>query len=264
MPVFTLLGATGSTGSSIVRSLLSKPPADLTLNVFVRSKSKLLSAFPDLETTTLFVANIIEGTLDDTTAMQQCLKNVDVVMAVIGSNVSNSEITLIYDTAVAIVDALKVHQKTQGAAYKPPTIIQLRSASLNPILRATSPWIARTAASFCFYYIYADLERACTLFESVSTTTNPDTPALLSYIFVDPPSIHDPDGTVPTGYELILDAKQEPALSYADLGAAFCELAVRREEFLGNAVGVSATGHVNQVWGPLVGYMVAGVKSRIW
>lgn len=264
MPVYALLGATGSTGSAILRSLLSKSPDNLTLNIFVRSKSKLLSAFPDLETTAPFAVNIIEGTPDDSTAMQKCLEKVDVVMAVIGSNVGNSGITLIYDTAVAIVDALKVHQKTQGAAYKPPTIIQLRSASLNPTLRAALPWIARTAASFCFYYIYADLERACTLFESTSTSANQDSPALLSYIFVDPPSIHDPDGTVPTGYEFILDAKQEPALSYADLGAAFCELAVQRKEFLGKGVGVSATGHVNQVWGPLVGYMFAGAKSRVW
>lgn len=263
MPVYALLGATGSTGSSILRSLLSNSPENLTLNIFIRSKSKLLSAFPDLETTASFNVNIIEGTPDDNTAMQKCLHNVDVIMAVIGSNVSNSGITLIYDTAVAIVNALKVHQKTQGASYKPPTVIQLRSTSLNPVFRAQS-WIASTMASFCFYYIYADLERACTLFNSVSTTVGPDSPALLSYIFADPPSIHDPDGTVPTGYELILDGKQETALSYADLGAAFCELARRREEFLGKGVGVSATGHVNQVWGPLVGYMIAGAKSRVW
>ena len=118
-------------------------------------------------------------------------------------------------------------------------------------------------ASFCFYYVYEDLDRACKLFASQSSSVA-DSPGLLSYIFIDPPSIHDPDGTTPTGYKLILNEKQEPVLSYADLGAAFCEVAERREEFAGKAVGVTATGTVNQTWGKLNGYMATGVKGRIW
>ena len=49
MPTYTLLGATGSTGSAILRCLLSQPPRDLTLKVLVRTKSKLLTLFPGLE-----------------------------------------------------------------------------------------------------------------------------------------------------------------------------------------------------------------------
>jgi len=63
---------------------------------------------------------------------------------------------------------------------------------------------------------------------------------------------------------LILDETQAPALSYADLGAAFCEVAERRDEFVGKAVGVTATGPVNHTVGTLVGYMAVGVKGRIW
>ncbi len=111
-------------------------------------------------------------------------------------------------------------------------------------------------APFCFYYIYADLDRACKLFA--------DSPGLLDHIFIDPPAIHDADGTTPTGYKLILEEKQDPVLSYADLGVAFCEVAERRDEFVGKAVGVTATGEVNQTWGVLMGYMAAGVKSRVW
>lgn len=39
MPIYTLLGATGSTGTAIVRNLLNNPPQDLKLNISVRSKS---------------------------------------------------------------------------------------------------------------------------------------------------------------------------------------------------------------------------------
>jgi len=260
MPTYALLGATGSTGSAIVRSLLSKSPKDLTLNIFVRSRSKLLKAFPDLESKTAFKINFFEGTPSDTTATQECLKDVDVVMACIGSNLSTPGITIIYDTATAIIDALEVHRKTQGSAYRTPTIIQLRSVSLNPTYKAATPWLAHKFVTFCFHYVYADLDRACKLFASTAASS----PGLLNYIFVDPPSIHDADGTTPTGYELMLDGKQEPALSYADLGAAFCELAERKDEFAGKEVCVSATGAVNLTWGVLVGYMATGIKGRIW
>jgi hypothetical protein len=53
-------------------------------------------------------------------------------------------------------------------------------------------------------------------------------------------------------------------LSYADLGAAFCEVAERRDEFAGKAVAVTATGTVNQTWRTLVGFMATGAKGRIW
>ncbi|KAK5173370.1 uncharacterized protein LTR77_002051 [Saxophila tyrrhenica] len=259
MPTYALLGATGSTGAAILRCLLRQPPKDLKLNIFVRSKPKLLKQFPDLERSTPFDVQIIEATPDDSVALQNCLNNADVVMACIATNESTPGISLAYDTATAITSALETHRKDQGSSYKTPTVIQLRSASLNPVMKANSAWLGRTMAAFCFHYIYADLERACNLFIAASESH------LLDYIFVDPPSIHDPDGTTPTGYKLTIgDGKHEPAMSYADLGVAFCEVAERRREFAGRGVGVTATGHVNLTWGVLSGYIFQGAKSRIW
>jgi len=260
MPTYALLGATGSTGSAILRCLLSQPPKQLKLIIFVRNGAKLRKTFPDSESTTAFKFLIIEGTPSDGPAMQDCLKDVDVIMACIGSNVSTKGMTLIHDTATSIIKALKVHRDAEGPAYKTPTVIQLRSASLNPVYKAALPWVAQQVATFCFYYVYEDLDRACQLFASTAAESS----RLLDYVFVDPPSIHDPDGTTPTGYKLILDEKQEPMLSYADLGAAFCEVAERRDEFAGKAVGVTATGKVNETWPVLMGYMASGAKSRVW
>ena len=262
MPTYALLGATGSTGSAILRSLLSQPPKDLTLNAFARSKAKLLTAFPELEKSdgsNGFNINIIEGLPSDEAKMQECLNDADVVMTCIASNYSSPGMSLIYDTTAAIVAALKREQESLGADYKPPTIIQLRSISLNPILSAVEPWFARNMASFAFYYVYKDLERAGDLLVGSAAAE----PKLLDYIFVDPPSIHDADGTTPTGYKLVLEPPLEQVLSYADLGKAFCEVAGRRDEFLGRGIGVSATGHVQQTWGTLMGYMAAGIKGRI-
>jgi hypothetical protein len=63
-----------------------------------------------------------------------------------------------------------------------------------------------------------------------------------------PPSLHDPDGTQPaTGYTLLTSPDPEIEtleLSYADLGAAMCEVASRRSEFVGQEVGVFRTGEI--------------------
>lgn len=261
MPTYALLGATGSTGSAILRCLLSKPPQDLTLNVFVRNKAKLLKAFPYLDSaTTPFKVVVFEGTPSDTAAMQACLKDVDVAFAVIATNVSTRGLSICYDTATSIIAALKVHKQSPG--YKVPTVIQLRSASVNKVLKAAMPWVAQNMAEFCFHYCYEDIRRASTLFIDAAA----DPPGLLHYIFVDPPAIHDPDGTTPTGFELIVDGKgkQKDALSYSDLGAAFCELAERREEFRDKEVGPTATGKVNMTVDKLFPFLIAGAKSRVF
>jgi hypothetical protein len=234
---------------------MSQAPKDLTLNAFVRSKSKLLTAFPELEKSDgsdEFKINVIESLPSDEAKMQECLKDADVVMTCIASNCSSPGMSLIYDTTAAIVAALEREQKSLGADYKPSTIIQLRSLSLNPILSAGEPW-------FAFYYVYKDLERAGELLAASAAAE----PKLLEYIFVDPPSIHDADSTTATGYKLVLEPPQEQVLSYTDLGRASCEVAERRNEFFGRGVGVSATGKVQQTWGTLVGYMGAGIKGRI-
>jgi hypothetical protein len=53
-------------------------------------------------------------------------------------------------------------------------------------------------------------------------------------------------------------------VNYADLGAAFLEIAQRKEEFAGMGVGVSATGAVREQWGVLLGYQMTGLKGRLW
>ncbi|PQE27519.1 hypothetical protein CJF30_00007866 [Rutstroemia sp. NJR-2017a BBW] len=48
MARFAILGATGATGQQLVKQLLKSPEHEL--NLYIRSKSKLLKIFPDIET----------------------------------------------------------------------------------------------------------------------------------------------------------------------------------------------------------------------
>jgi hypothetical protein len=257
MPTYALLGATGSAGSAVLRCLLSEPPKHLKLNILVRSKSKLLKAFPKLEETSSLRIRIVEGTSTDTAALEPCLENAAVLFMCVGQNESKRGSTLSYDTAAAIIDTLKNLRKLQGSEYRTPTTLQLRTASLNPALARQVPWLVHKIVSSCLHYNYADIKRACNLYESAAEES------LLDYIFVDPPTIHDADGTTRTGYKLILTEKQETALSYTDLGAALCEIAERAAEFRNQAVGVTATSKVKATWGVLAGYLVGGARNRI-
>lgn len=260
MPTYALLGATGGTGSAILRCLLEEPPQNLTLNVFIRNKAKLIKAFPDLESTTAFTLNIIEGLPTESTSLQRSLKGADVVFMCIATNESKPGMSIAYDTASLVVAALQDLRKEVGASYTTPTILQLRTASLNETFVAHYPWLQHKFIFFCLHHVYEDLDRGCKLLQSAAA----ETPGLLDYIFADPPAIHDPDGTTRTGHKLVFKAEdQPPCLSYADLGAGMCELAERREEFKGMGVGVAATGKVNETWGILAGYLGAGARARV-
>jgi putative NADH-flavin reductase len=115
---------------------------------------------------------------------------------------------------------------------------------------------------YALHYVYHDLDLACQYYKLVADAGDK---RLLNYIYVDPPSIHD-SGSKPTGYEFISDVAAKPpsqSISYADLGAAFVEIADRQEAFRGQAVIVSATGKVEEHWLPLFGNMLMRLKSRI-
>lgn len=258
MSTYALLGATGSTGSGVLRCLLSEPPAGATLNILVRSKSKLLQAFPKLDETTAAIRiRIVEGTSTDPAALEPCLDDAAVVFMCVGSNESRRGTTLSSDTAAAMVDALQRLRTRRGAGYQTPTVLQLRTASLNPALARQAPRIVRAIVAFCMHHHYADMQRACALYESAATET------VLHYVWVDPPTIHDAAGTARTGHRLIATEAQRTALSYADLGAAMCEIARRRAEFRNRPVGVTATGRVRATWRVLAGYLLTGARDRI-
>lgn len=86
---------------------------------------------------------------------------------------------------------------------------------------------------------------------------------MLSYIFVDPPGLHQPDGTERTGFELVQEGGISSNLSYADLGAAMVEAARRGDQFRNRAVAVSATGKVRVQYLTLVRYLLTGLGARL-
>jgi hypothetical protein len=260
MPTHALLGATGATGSAVLRCYLDSPPKDLTLNIFIRSKSKLLKAFPDLESTSSPHINIIEAPLANTKALQACLRESEIIHMCIATNDAKPGNSVSQDGAKAITEALSELKAQQQTNYIKPTVIVIRAAPLNPELESHMPRLVRRWLWFVLYHIYSDLEKASKIYESAP-------PGLLEYVFVDAPALFDADGLERTGHRLILDGDTREAsagVNYADLGAAFLEIVDRKDECAGKSVGVSATGTVREEWSTLLWYQLEGLKGRVW
>ncbi|BCS19621.1 uncharacterized protein APUU_20053A [Aspergillus puulaauensis] len=256
MPTYALLGATGSTGSSVLRRLLqtASETDSFSVNILVRSRPKLLGMFPGLDQRRSPTVRIFQGESTNPELLDAVLHNASILFMCVGQNGSPMGMTLVQDSAVAVVDALRRQRRHQGSAC---TVIQLRSASLNPALSVQVPRLVHRLVSFCLFAGYSDLRRACEVWHDASLA------GLLQYVLVDPPTLHDADGRRATGHELIIAESQTICLSYADLGVALCEIADRALEFQGKAVGVTATGPVRHTWGVLLGYLAQGGMAHL-
>lgn len=258
MPTYALIGATGATGSSVLRCLLQTASESdpFSINILVRSRPKLLGMFPGLERRSPTV-RIFQGESTNPEPLDAVLHNASVLFMCVGQNGSPMGTSLVQDSVIAVVDALRRQRRHRHRHRHPCTVIQLRSASLNPALAVQVPRFVHRLVSFCLFAGYTDLRRACEVLHEASLA------GLLQYVLVDPPTLHDADGRTPTGHELIIAEPQTICLSYADLGVALCEIADRAYEFQGQAVGVTATGPVRQSWGVLLGYLAQGGMAHL-
>lgn len=164
------------------------------------------------------------------------------------------------DGAQVIIDALNNLKQEQQRAYVKPTVLVIRADPLNPDFAGHMPALVSRWLWFVLYHIYSDLEKATNRYQNAD-------PDLLDYIFVDPPALFDTESAERTGHRLILagdTGDHSAGVNYADLGAAFIELAGRKKEFAGKGVGVSATGTVREEWGTLLWYQLLGLKGRVW
>jgi hypothetical protein len=260
MPTHALLGATGATGSAVLRCYLDNPPNDLTLNIFIRSKAKLLKAFPDLESTPSIHITITEAPLTDGKVLQTCLRGSEVIHMCIATNDAKPGNSVSQDGAQAIIAALTELRVGKHSSYIKPIILIIRAAPLNPDLERHMPGLVKKWLWFVLYHIYSDLEKASKIYEDAAS-------GLLDYVFVDPPALFDAEGPERTGHRLILEGDTGEAsagVNYADLGAAFMEILDRKDECVGKSVGVSATGAVREEWSTLLWYQLEGLKGRVW
>ncbi|VUC27463.1 unnamed protein product [Clonostachys rosea] len=224
-----VFGATGSTGSATIRSLIKRHDFVLELRLMVRSKAKLLGLIPELRHSSNLV--IHEGQLTDTATVRSCVENADIIICTIGENDNRPGCRPIQDIAKSTIDALQ-ELKLSSRDWKRPRLILLSSSTWNerfalhegPVVN----WLLKTA----FHYPYLDLRLATSMFEA--------SPDLLSLLLVQPSALVQDE---PSGMAISTEWVSV-AVSYADLGEGFTELALEESYAQLGAVGVSSKGAI--------------------
>jgi hypothetical protein len=156
---YAVLGATGQTGSEIVRALL---PTEAHLNIYARSLTRLQSQFPSIQSApnvTIFI-----GDLSDTELLTSCLSNADVVLSTVAQNRNEPGLSVAQQTALAIIQALEPRRLNPKDL---PTVVFLSSGAVMPDKNAErNDTFAQRLVHWCIYWVYTDLEKSFELFKA--------------------------------------------------------------------------------------------------
>lgn len=235
-----VLGATGKTGRGIVKELLAK--TDCNINIYVRSLEKLLGIFPHISSNDR--VSIFEGSIKDAGLMTRCLAGASTIFFTLGDN-DNKPISVIEDSAKTVLSALRtLSESSEYQPWEKPRLIMLSSSTWNPRFAAARPAVVHWAIKTAFHHPYTDLLKGQALFTESS---------LCNTLLVQPGAIMQDD---PSGHEISTESVRLTA-TYADLAAAFVELATVPAYNELSAVGVSSRAGDNPLkYGPLMGYWI--------
>lgn len=153
MPSYAVLGATGNTGSSLIRVLMQSP--EKQINAYCRSRTKLLRLCP--EAGAYDNIHIWEGPLAEPRDLVDCLRGTQAAFLAVAQSDNVPGCTIAYDTARIVVAALRILQKEKVAL---PKLIVLSSASLEPKFTDDVPQWVHTMLYYAASHVYKDLEKA--------------------------------------------------------------------------------------------------------
>ncbi|THY29760.1 hypothetical protein D6D01_03446, partial [Aureobasidium pullulans] len=205
-----LLGATGQTGRGVLQNLLEQ---DVDINIYVRSKSRLVDMFPSISCNTK--VTIFEGDISDQSLLAKLLTGVDTIIFTLGWNENRPGTHIIEEGARAIITALQELSMHNEQKQAPPRLIFLSSVSwnerLNPI---DNPPLMTRIIRQAFYYPYQDL-----LAGQKILCSNPN---LVNVTLIQPGALIE---EAASGYDISID-KAGVGISYPDLSAAMVEVAM--------------------------------------
>ncbi len=225
MPTYAILGATGSTGQSLLNLLLKSPKNNI--HAYARSRAKLERLSPELAAHEN--VRIFEGALDNISLIVDCLRGTNAVFVVIGNNVSHPGMRMVEDGAQSLVAAL-CHIRNRDPSAQLPKILILTSSSINPILNRQKPAFLLKVLRTALSYAYADLEHAEAFLRLHKSWLN--------VTFIQPPGLTN---DVQKGHTLSTE-HTHGFISYPDLAAGMIEVAeTEGEEYNWKGVAVVPT-----------------------
>lgn len=226
MPTYAILGATGSTGQSLLNLLLESPKNNI--HAYARSRAKLEKLSPKLALHEN--VQIFEGALNNVSLIADCLRGTNAVFVVIGNNVSHPGMRMVEDGAHSVVAALS-HIRNADPNAQLPKILILTSSSINPILNRKKPAFLMKILRTGLSYAYDDLEHAEAFLRLQKSWLN--------VTFIQPPGLTK---DVQKGHKLSTE-ETHGFISYPDLAAGMIEVAEKEgEEYNWKGVAVVPTG----------------------
>lgn len=203
---YAVLGATGSTGSSLLAILLQR--SNVKIHAYCRSKEKLLKQFPGIEDNKN--VEIFTGRLEDTQLMANCLSGTRAAFHAVAVNHNRPGCSVCMDTSKVIITALK---ELKAKDQRLPKLIVLSSSSTEHRLVQQVPRIIEGVLYCAFSYVYSDLKEAEKFLRSHGD--------LVSSSFVKPSALsHDTQ----KGHTISMVNSRGP-MSFLDLAAGMVEIA---------------------------------------
>jgi hypothetical protein len=244
-----LFGGTGGTGSATVRALMKRKEfqnGTIHIHLMVRSKAKLFRMIPGIQSCSN--VHTWEGQLSDEETIKMVLRDADTIICALGENSNIPGCHVLQGLAASIVNVLGGLRSSCTGEWKKPRLIFLSSSTWNDRFAAHEPALALWLLKTAFYHPYLDLRLATSHFAAA--------PELLSLLLVQPSALVYDE---PTGMEISTESVSI-AVSYADLGEAFVELATRQSYSQLGAVGVSSKGgnNIKKYWFELLSRVVRG------
>ena len=237
---YAILGASGSTGSAILALLLRQNKPDPTpINLYVRSKAKLLTLHPHLASNSNSSPNsnnvhIFEGLLTDIPLLTSCIRDTHAVFLTVAVNDNVPHTTVAQDTArvvLAALDRLRQEQQQQQTQATPlPRLIVLSAAAIDDNLMSTVPRPVTKILRMAFSWLYADLTKAETVLREHASATataaagpgSSDSESGVKVTFIKPGAlVHDAQ----KGHALSTERAGKGCLGYLDLAAGMIEAA---------------------------------------
>ncbi|KAI4732792.1 hypothetical protein E4T50_16645 [Aureobasidium sp. EXF-12298] len=222
-----VLPMVGATGQAVLNDLLNR---DIDINIYVRSKSKLIDQFPTLSSSPK--AHIFSGEISDSTLVKNLLTNVDTIIFTLGWNENRRGPTIIEDGARAVIKALRELNTNNEQNKQPPRLIFLSSVTWNERLHGENPDIGIRMVRLAFYWPYQDLLAGQRLLLSE--------PELVKVTLIQPPALIEEEAS---GYDISID-NAGAGCSYPDLGGSMVEIAMdERYESVPAVMVTSKAGH---------------------
>lgn len=208
MATYTILGATGNTGISLIQILLRSP--DAQVHAYCRNKAKLARLLPEaIENPRV---KVFEGDIHNVHLLASCIRGSRAVFLVTSTNDNVPGFRVGQDCATNVLAALRQLSGLEQTKTMPKLVL-LSSATLDDVLSRHTPYLLRRILLWSASNVYNDLRETEVLLRAEESW--------VKTIFIKPGAL---SVDIQRGHGLSLSEESSP-LSYLDLAAGMIEAA---------------------------------------